>query len=131
MPKLVLDVGNCTPDHQAIRQLIEGNFDAKVLPAQGAEDTLRLLAEQTFAMVLVNRKLDRDYSDGTEIIRQIKGDERFADIPVMLVTNYDEHQQAAMKLGALRGFGKLDLGKSKTIEQLRGLLPPKPSFRSP
>ena len=40
----------------------------------------------------------------------------------MLITNYDEHHEAAMKIGALRGFGKLDLAKPATVEQLQPIL---------
>ena len=36
----------------------------------------------------------------------------------MIVTNYEEHQQAAMELGAERGFGKLSLNDKQTIERL-------------
>ena len=51
-------------------------------------------------LVVVNRKLDMDYSDGIEIIRQIKAEPALAATPVMLITNYPEHQDAAEQLGA-------------------------------
>ena len=43
------------------------------------------------------------------------------------MTNYAEHHDAAMKIGALRGFGKLDLAKPETVEKLQPILgdPPK------
>ena len=53
----------------------------------------------TYDLVLVNRKLDIDYSDGTEVIRTLKGDSKTADVPLMLVTNYPEHQEAAIAAG--------------------------------
>src|SRR5262245_49120819 len=106
MPKRVLDVGNCGPDHAAITQLMR-RFGAEVVQADGAHDALSLLRSGGVDLVLVNRKLDMDYSDGIEVIRQIKADPAVAATPVMLITNYAEHQDAAEAIGALRGFGKL------------------------
>ena len=122
MPHLVLDVGNCTPDHAAIKRLVEENFDCQVVQAHGREDALRLLAERKYALALINRKLDHDYSDGVEVLRAIKADSNVADVPVMLVTNFPEHQEAAITLGAERGFGKLEFEKPETIERLATFL---------
>ncbi len=88
----------------------------------GPEDTLAALQGGEFDLVLINRKLDRDYTDGIEILRQIKSDEALADVPVMLVTNYADHQDAAVELGAVRGFGKLEFGKPETLEKLQAVL---------
>ncbi len=122
MSKRVLDVGNCTPDHASIKRFLTGHFDCQVLQAEGADDALETLRNESIDLVLVNRKLDMDYSDGVEVIRQIKADHELAKVPVMLITNYPEHQQAAMKLGAQRGFGKLELGNPDTILRLQPLL---------
>lgn len=122
MKKRVLDVGNCGPDHTAIRRLIEGHFDATVTQAHAADDTLALLRAETFHLVLVNRKLDIDYSDGLPIIQQIKSDPELRHVPVMLISNYAEHQQLAAQAGAEPGFGKLALGNSATVERLRPYL---------
>ncbi|MFG0266523.1 MAG: response regulator [Rhodopirellula sp. JB055] len=118
MAKTLVDCGNCGPDFNAIRQMVTSHFDASVMQTHGAEDTIELLKNREVDLVTVNRKLDRDYSDGLDVIKQIKSDPDLAKIPVMLVTNYDEHQEAAMKEGAERGFGKLEIGSDKTIEQL-------------
>jgi CheY-like chemotaxis protein len=120
--KQVLDVGQCGPDHAAIRHLIEQNFAAQVIQAHGPEDTLACLAREKFDLVLVNRKLDADYSDGVEIIRRIKASPDLAGTPVMLVSNYAEQQQIAVQAGAVAGFGKLELGDPQTLEKLRQFL---------
>jgi CheY-like chemotaxis protein len=121
MPKRVLDVGNCQPDHAAIRGLV-ARFGCDVEQAHGAADALAALRGGGIDLVLVNRKLDRDYSDGIEVIRQIKADPDLAATPVMLITNYAEHQDAAEAIGALRGFGKLEFGKPETREKLAAVL---------
>jgi CheY-like chemotaxis protein len=122
MAKHVLDVGNCVPDHTAIRRLVEGNFDAHVAQAHGADDALAALVADKFDLVLVNRKLDRDYSDGIEVLRQIKADPRTSAVPVMLVTNYSDIQDLAVGLGAVRGFGKLEFDQPETRDKLRPFL---------
>ena len=118
MTKLVLDVGNCPPDFAAIRDLVEGHFDAKVVQAHSATDSVQTLENQTVDLVLVNRKLDQDYSDGIDVIRRIKSDPSLKSAPVMLVTNYEDHQQLAIDAGAERGFGKLTMSDAATIERL-------------
>lgn len=122
MSKRVLDVGQCAPDHAAVRSLLLGHFDCKIVQAHGLDDTLAHLRDGQFDLVLINRKLDRDYSDGIEIIRAIKADPATANVPVMLVTNYPEHQEAAVAAGALRGFGKLEYEDPETRERLAAVL---------
>src|SRR5665213_2918019 len=97
--KRVLDVGQCVPDHAAIRRLLEGNFKANVVQAHDSSEAMEQLRNGQFDLVLINRKLDLDYSDGIEILKQIKADSQVAHVPVMLVTNYSEHQDAAVLAG--------------------------------
>ena len=126
MPKKVLDVGNCQPDHEAISNFLSKHFDCQVTQAHGLDDMRTALDggddDGDYVLVLVNRKLDRDYSDGIEIIRQIRADPKLTEVTVMLITNYAEHQDAAIALGAKRGFGKLEFEKSETLERLRQVL---------
>ena len=122
MKKRVLDVGNCVPDHSAITTFLTSRFDCEVLQADGADDALKALRDEDVDLVLVNRKLDMDYSDGIEVIRQIKENPKLSTVPVMLITNYPEHQDAAMAIGALRGFGKLELSKPETVQRLQPIL---------
>jgi two-component system chemotaxis response regulator CheY len=122
MPCTVLDVGQCVPDHAAIRRLLEKHFDARVDQTDALEDTLARLRSQPVDLVLINRKLDVDYSDGIEILKSLKADPKLATIPVMLVTNYPEHQQLAVEAGAVPGFGKDSLHTPETLERLRTIL---------
>ena len=122
MSKRVLDVGNCGPDHAAIRRMIQDHFDAVVVQAHQARDAFALLRGEPFHLVLVNRKLDVDYSEGMEIIRQLKADQQFGEVPVMLVSNHVDPQRQAVAAGAEPGFGKLTLGDPSTIERFRAVL---------
>ena len=122
MPRTLLDCGNCGPDFHSIRRMAEQAFGAAVLQSHGLEDTLAILRERTIDLVTINRKLDQDYSDGLELAKAIKADPQLQSIPVMLITNYEEHQQAAIEIGCVRGFGKLALAAPSTRETLRPFL---------
>jgi CheY-like chemotaxis protein len=119
MTKRVLDVGNCSMDHGSIRSLLEGAFGATVVQAHNAGQTADLLAKEPFDLVLVNREFDEDGTEGIEVIRSIKADPKTSSIPVMLITNYAEHQAAAVAIGAEPGFGKKGLHDPQTHEMLR------------
>jgi two-component system chemotaxis response regulator CheY len=122
MTKRVLDVGNCVPDHAAIRRLIEGNFEAQVAQAEDLAGALAELQKQPADLVLVNRKLDLDYSDGMAIVRHLKADPQWSATPVMLITNYPEYQAEAVAAGATPGFGKQELRTNETLEKLKRFL---------
>lgn len=124
MRKTILDVGNCGPDHAALSAMLRQGFDADVLQADQWSDAIAILQTRHVDLVLVNRKLDIDYSDGIEIIRRLKADPVFQSIPVMMITNYAEHQHAAVALGAEYGFGKLELRAPETKERLARCLCP-------
>ncbi len=120
--KIVLDVGQCNPDHAAIRRLVEGQFGAKVIRADSADEALAALRASAIDLVLINRKLDLDYSDGLDIIRQMKADPQLESIPVMLVSNYPEYQVQAVAAGAEAGFGKAELAQPSTQQRLAKFL---------
>ena len=122
MAKRVLDVGQCGVDHGSIRRLVEGQFGAEVVQAHRLADAVERLKGEPFDLVLVNRKLDSDYSDGLEVLRAIKADDALSRTPVMLVSNYPEAQQAAVAAGAEPGFGKSELSSPTTREKLRPFL---------
>ncbi len=119
--KHVLDVGQCDPDHSSIRRMVE-SCGGKVTRTHGMDDTLDALRKDPFALVLINRKLDADYSDGMEILKRIKSDDNLKKTPVMIVTNYPEHQQTAVAAGAELGFGKAELSRPETVERVKRFL---------
>jgi CheY-like chemotaxis protein len=104
--------------------MLETNFGAQVIRAYEAQDALELLRTDSFDLVLVNRKLDSDYSDGLPIIEAIKADPNLAHLPCMLITNYAEHQEAAVQAGAVTGFGKKEIHLAATQAKLAPFLKP-------
>ena len=119
----ILSVGQCGFDHAQLSRAFSQAFDAEVLRADThgqALDALR--GAGPFALVLVNRVGDSDGARGLDLIRGLKSDPDLAEVPVMLVSNYEDAQAQAEEAGALRGFGKSDLGSVREIEALRGVL---------
>ena len=88
------------------------------LPSQAMEK----LESESFDLVLVNRKIDQDYTDGTELVKMMKANEKTRDVPVMLVSNLPDAQKEAMSLGAEKGFGKDYLRARNTLELLQPYL---------
>ena len=125
MTKTVLDIGNCDPDHHAIQRMLTGQYDVVVLRSHQLSDALQVLSQKKVDLILINRKLDIDYSDGIDILRHLKQDEACKSIPAMIITNYPEQQLAAVAEGAEYGFGKLEYAQPSTHERLSRFLDPK------
>lgn len=122
MAKRVLDVGQCDFDHSNISSLLREHFGATVDRAHLANDALELLQENQYDLVLINRLLDRDHTEGTVLLETIKSNEQLKETTVMLVTNFEDHQQRAVESGAALGFGKAELDKPETIQRLSEFL---------
>ena len=122
MAKRILEVGNCAADHAAMSALIDRHFDAQIAQAHTFDEALTALRGERFDLVLINRQLDHDNSEGVELIRKIKGDRELAQVPVVLLSNYPEYQQRAIEAGAAPGFGKADLNTPETQQKLKDLL---------
>lgn len=122
MTRKILSVGQCRPDHSSLSHMLTKNFNVEIDEADLAGAAIHKASQNRYDLILINRKLDADYSDGLDIIRSLKADPTTADMPVMLVTNYPEYQTEAVALGALPGFGKSQLNDPLTQERLGALL---------
>jgi two-component system chemotaxis response regulator CheY len=120
--KRVLSVGQCFADHSAITRVLRGTFGAEVVASDSTRQALEQLRQDKFALVLVNRVLDADGSSGLELIRAIKADEQLRDVPVMLVSNYEDAQEQAVQAGATAGFGKAALGQPHMLARVESYL---------
>ena len=120
--KLVLDVGQCQPDHRAIRRMIESEFDARVESSPDAEGAMQVLCEQKVDLVLVNRILDTTLNDGLELVKQMQQHESLCNTPIMMISNFESAQQEAVAAGAVPGFGKAHLDEERTRKLLANYL---------
>jgi CheY-like chemotaxis protein len=120
--KKVLSVGQCAADHTSLRWLLQGEFNAIVVPARTADDALAELRRNAYDLVLVNRVLDYDGTEGLDLIRALTADEALRRVPVMLVSNHADAQHEAQAAGARPGFGKAALNRPETAVRLREIL---------
>lgn len=114
--RVVLDVGQCSADHSSIRRLCEG-LGARVERAHTGAEALSRIAAGGVDLVLVNRILDIDGSDGVALITEFLA-QAPQPLSVMLVSNYPQFQQEAVRRGAVSGFGKAELHSAETRELL-------------
>ena len=89
-------------------------LDATVDRVATGKDAAAHLKKGSYDIVLVNRVLDADGSSGLDVIEDLF--RANTSIPIMLVSDRPEAQDAAVALGAVRGFGKADLGAPETLE---------------
>jgi hypothetical protein len=120
--KKVVLVGHCGPDSSYLRIAVsKAGRDVKVLSADDAEELKRLL-DDGVDLLLLNRQLDFgfDEHEGIALIRGIRM--KYPSVKTMLVSNYPEAQEAAVKAGALPGFGKRDVSTPRVPALIRSAL---------
>jgi len=115
----ILSVGQCAADHHMISQFLGRSLGAEVSSADSAREAIDAVRKESYHLVLVNRVFDRDGNSGLELIQALKADPATSKVPVMLVSNHPDAQQAAEQAGAYKGFGKADLGSDRALEAIR------------
>ncbi|MFQ5686468.1 MAG: hypothetical protein ACE5GV_07390 [Candidatus Scalindua sp.] len=115
--KNVLIVGHCDLDNPQITSLIEKNFSAKVTRVKQLKKTIGYLEKQGYDLVIINRIGAFDQEGGLELIKEIKKDGRFS-TPLMMITNFKDQMDEAIKCGAVPGYGKDKLYGEETVELL-------------
>ena len=121
-PRTVLSIGQCRPDSAAIAHYLSTHFRANVLTADLPEAALNSLQNNSVDLVLINRQLDADGSDGLDLLTTIRSGSTNTNVPVMLVSNYAEWQQKAVEMGAVYGFGKAELNRPETRRKIAAVL---------
>ncbi len=113
----ILDVGQCGFDGPAISHLLHEKLHATVKSAATADEAKRELASSKFDLVLVNREFAADRSSGVELIQDLV--DNGTTVPLMLVSDHADAQDAAVAAGAVRGFGKSELEEPSTFELIK------------
>lgn len=118
----VLIVGHCMPDHCMIASIISQHFAADVEQAHTIDTALATMQQRRYAVVLVNRIIDSDGSDGLELIRRAKQAPELAHVPVMMISNHADAHERAVAAGGVRGFGKGEIDNNTPRERLAAFL---------
>lgn len=114
MTQRVLSVGNCAYDQSNLQRVLKQHFRVEIDSADDAVSARKMINENDYNIVLINRVFDSNNESGIEFIKQLKKNE--SEIPVMLISNFDEYQQQAMAEGAVQGFGKSSIGRPEFVE---------------
>ena len=122
MPKRVALIGHCGPDSSYLKMAVAAAERGTQVIACDEEAHLDQLIREGVDLLLFNRILDYGFAEeeGVAVIRRLRA--RHPHLKMMLVSNYADAQSAAVRAGALPGFGKKELGSSRVAEMIRNAL---------
>ena len=110
----ILDVGQCGFDGPRMAKLWKDRLGAQVTNAADADEALEAVEAEDYDIILVNRLLASDESSGLDVIDQLI--DAGVKSPIMMVGDRSDAQDEAVEHGAVRGFGKADLGDPRTLK---------------
>jgi chemosensory pili system protein ChpA (sensor histidine kinase/response regulator) len=93
----------------------------EVMLAKDGVDALRQLQDRRPDVMLVDIEMPR--MDGFDLTRNVRGDERYHDIPIVMITSRtaDKHRNHAMSLGVNAYLGK-PYRDDELLERLAALI---------
>ncbi|MCA8988939.1 MAG: hypothetical protein KDA78_14930, partial [Planctomycetaceae bacterium] len=106
----------------ALLRFLSSHFEIELTRSMNKADALQRVAGETYDLILINRKLDADYTDGVDVITALRETPHAQETPIMLISNYPDAQQRAVEAGALPGFGKMEFNKPEVVERLTAVL---------
>lgn len=95
---------------------------AATVVVAGGMDELQPQLDAGADLILFNRVLDYGYDEeeGVALIAKLR--KKYPLTRMMLVSNFEEAQTAAVQAGALPGFGKREIGSERVTQLLRQAL---------
>jgi DNA-binding NarL/FixJ family response regulator len=120
MPHSVILVGHCGIDGPRLQREISARLPGtEVIRCNTTADLDRCCADGA-DLLLVNREPVGFDQDGLAIVRDVR--EQHPGCKVMLVSDYPEAQEEAVKAGAMQGFGKSLMGSPELVEKVKAAL---------
>ena len=120
MPERILLVGHCGVDGPRLKDELSRAIPSAKVERINSHAELRRAVDEGDALLLVNREPVGFNAEGLDLIKQVKADH--PDCKVMLVSDYPEAQQEAESAGALKGFGKSEMGTPGLAEHVKHAL---------
>ncbi len=120
MAKRILLVGHCGVDGPRLKDELSRALPGTEVERINSDADLRRAVGEGEALLLVNREPVGFNSEGLDIIREVKSNN--PDCKVMLVSDYEEAQREAEGAGALKGFGKSEMGSPKLAQHVKHAL---------
>ncbi len=127
MSKKVVLVGHCGPDSSYLRMAVSKAIAGATVLMADDDATLGKLVGGGVDLLLFNRQLEFGFSKetGVELIRELRP--KFPELKMMLVSNFPEAQQEAIREGALPGFGKREIGSARVADVLKAAFVEEPA----
>ncbi|WP_428388567.1 hypothetical protein [Mucisphaera sp.] len=114
----VLLVGHCGFDSGSLQRQAQAALpDATITTVNTDDELTPRLSPQT--ILLVNRVLDGHFAAGSGIDLIAAIAKRPEAGPCLLISNFEDAQEEAIKQGAAPGFGKNDIGTPLAAERLQ------------
>lgn len=123
MTARLLDVGNCDPDHATISRMLNENFEVAIDRVMFVDEAIERMHSTRYDLVLFNRLIFADGSEGIELLRRTRSDPELSSVPLMMISNFAQAQAASVAAGGVPGFGKNAIFEPGTIALLRQYLP--------
>ena len=121
MRKLLI-VGQCDFDYQRISFVLSKIYDIEFHRADSFDDAIQKSLDQQFDLIMINRLMDLDRSEGMAILHELKSNPQTENTPAMIISDFQDAQEAAVAAGASPGFGKARLDTPQTFELLSNFL---------
>jgi len=111
-------VGHCGPDGYMLRSAVKYVVNGAEIRMINDSEGLEAAIKDGVTTFLINRVLDWGFADraGVALIKHLR--EKHPELKLLLISDYPDAQQAALKVGALPGFGKSEVGTTKMREAL-------------
>ncbi|MDE2139413.1 MAG: Hpt domain-containing protein [Gammaproteobacteria bacterium] len=104
-----------------VTQRLLERFDMRVLTAKDGVDALALLQENRPDIMLLDIEMPR--MDGYELAQHMRNDERFKDVPIIMITSRtgEKHRNRALEIGVNKYLGK-PFKENELLETIRELV---------
>lgn len=118
--KRIVLVGHCGFDSSTIQDAVQHAAPGVAIEHARSDEELKAMGPDS--LLLINRQLGWGFGtdSGVDLIREIAEHTGERKPAMMLVSNYDDAQAAAVAAGAQRGFGKSEIGTGRVRDLIRG-----------
>jgi DNA-binding NarL/FixJ family response regulator len=120
MSKRILLVGHCGIDGPRLKDELSRAMPGTEVERINSDDDLRRAVGEGADLLLVNREPVGFEGEGLDLIKEVKS--LNPDCKVMLVSDHDDAQQDAERAGAMKGFGKSEMGSPRLVNHVKQAL---------
>ncbi len=106
MPGKALLVGHCGLDSPRIERVLRAVGCEDVDNVQSVDEAMETLRGDRYRLVVGNRVLGADQEGGLHLVEAMQADPQTREVPVLVLSAYEETQQAVAAAGGEPGFGK-------------------------